>query len=383
MKRPMFIKVYNSSLEMRTHKKKPFSLLLKSFQIFGVDLEGEDSSILYKVFFRSWTTLILLLYHYWFFCDIGFYFGHKAQENAIAESITVWSSVISYDILLWKGKDIRKLMAIMKEETEKLDRKLLGKQEKQVIFVFSISWLYMLIFIGQKLILTPEKGFGNRYTVNILRYLFDSLSEYDKIILFKLETALEIFFIQGFLTLTIALYLLLGLSARKWFKNLKRSYMRKRNSTETGSKLTEIEEFCNDFDKLSLNVQLLDKVFTHPVAIWLLMILVTLCVRIVAVLNPRIPVTENLLTIIIVSFSRSAMTLVGMSFIADSVNQQATKTLFYLTTLSHNTHTMSAAAYHEIHMAFTRSSLEHLPMMRSTECMTYRALCLTAGTSGR
>ncbi|GFT17295.1 uncharacterized protein NPIL_535881 [Nephila pilipes] len=208
-----------------------------------------------------------------------------------------------------------------------------------------------MIFVAQNLVFSVEKEYAKHHTSSILGYASQGLPESEQIAYYRLNGCLQSFFVQGLLTMTIALYLLLCLTCQKWFQHLKHQY----SNNERLSSLTETERFCSKFDELSNNVHLLDHVFSLPVAVWLLMILITLCVRIVSILNPLLPNTNQMITAIILSFSRAATALIGMSFIADSVYKNAMNTLFQLDNFPKaGKVALSNAMYQEIHMAFTR-----------------------------
>ncbi|GFQ72091.1 uncharacterized protein TNCT_158691 [Trichonephila clavata] len=342
-----------SYTRIRSRKSKhPFHLILKSFWLFGLHLEGyNDTTLIFNVFFKIWTVIIIFCYHSWIVFDVIWYFNHRVHENALAESVTVWASTITFDFLIWKRKDIRKLMEVVKTETLKLNEKTRKKHEKKILIVVVSVWLYVMIFVVQNLVFCVEKEYSKQHTSSIIGYASQGLSPSEQIAYYRLNGCLQSFFIQGLLTMTIALYLLLCLTCKKWFQHLKKQY----SNTERLSSLSETERFCSRFDELSKNVHLLDQVFSLPVAVWLLMILVTLCVRIVLILNPLLPNTNQMITATVLSFSRAATALVGMSFIADSVHKKAMITLFQLDSFPKvGKDALSNAMYQEIHMAFTR-----------------------------
>lgn len=83
------------------------------------------------------------------------------------------------------------------------------------------------------------------------------------------------------------------------------------------SELRDVSEYRTTFANLSRKVRLFDDVFSQIVAVWLLMILLNLCIRILVLLNPlslihRSPVR---LFVEILSFGRAALTLIGITFV--------------------------------------------------------------------
>lgn len=335
--------------------KHPFGPFFKSFLIFGIDLEGNQNSSIYKtILLRIWTVVVVIFYHYWIVFEILWYTKYTIQENALAESIVIWSSVLTFDILLWKRRTVHKFMAVVKLETLKLKDDVRKKHEKMILIMCCLVWLYSVVFVLQDFALVTMTRFEKHHTVSPISYVsLKYVSGPYKNMIFKIDTCMESFFIQGLLTLTIALYLVMCLNAIKWFQHLKEV---EDDSVEVW-KLSDIQRFFQTFSDLSENVQLLDKIFSKAVGIWLIMILAFLCIRIVTMINPNMITTSQMVSEMTLTSFRATVTLVGITFIADSLHQEAMTTLFYLDDLmTKDKIATSNLVYHEIHMAFTKFS---------------------------
>ncbi|GIY07338.1 uncharacterized protein CDAR_20791 [Caerostris darwini] len=345
---------YSCSLTVEDDKiadkrlNRHFDVFLKTFWIFGLDFVGYDGpSMLFKLFLKIWTCVNIFCYHFCIAVDVVWYFNHKIQEDVLAESVTNWVTVITFDFMLWKRTEMQKLMRLVQTETSKLTEKSQRKQRRQNFVVFISVLLYVIIFVSQNIVFKLEEGYNKYYHISFLNLASRNLREF----LFQLGGFLKCFFIQGLLTVTIAFYLLLCLTCKRWFHHLKRQYFGNRRSLN----LFEVQKFCSKFDELSNHVRLLDCIFSLPVALWLLMILMILCVRIVSILNPLLLTTNQMITVTVLSFSRAVITLIQMNFIADSVYKKATITLFQLDTFSRQERrVLNNAMYQEIQMALTR-----------------------------
>lgn len=347
--------------------KHPFRLFLKIFRIFGMDLEGKKECTFKYMMLKIWCVLAAFIFHHRLLCEIIWYTRHSFQENALAESIIVWSSALTFDMLLSKRQSIQRLLDIVKEEGLKMDVKCIQQQAKFILISCCIIWCYVLVYVSQYLIFMNERDYENTH-VNPLIFIEKYIPDHYKKSIYFLLICLESFFIQGILTFTIAFYLLLSLTASKWFQQLKSNYTIPNENERNRLNLYDIQRFSQIFDNLSSNVQLLDNVFSRPVGIWLLMILSLLCVRIVTLVNPVMKTTKQMAMVIFLTFSRAGTTLIGMCFIADYLHQNAISTLFHLDTLCEKSIILNLVVYQEIQMAFSRFSFNptHLTMLKVT-----------------
>lgn len=347
----------------------PFHPILKSFLIFGIELDSSNHvSNFRSAFYKFWTICVTFFYHYWIVCDVLYYARYTVQENALAESVTDWTSVLTFDILLWKRKSLQKLMTIAKLEALNVDEHVRKKLEKIALITCCFVWLYTCIFVIQFFVFSTDRDFQKHHTSSPLSYLSCYVSESHKIKILLLDRCTESFFTQGILTLTIALYLLLCLNAIKWFQELRSRYTPKESST-VPFRLPDIQRFLGTFDDLSQNVRRLDSVFSKSVAVWLLMILFLLCVRIVTIVNPTLTMTNEMVVIFVFTFTRAAATLIGINFMADSLHKEALTTLFHLDDLcGQNKIILNNSVYHEIQMAFVKFSFSptHLTFWQIT-----------------
>ncbi|GBM58940.1 hypothetical protein AVEN_65630-1 [Araneus ventricosus] len=332
--------------------KHPFYLFLIAFRLFGLNLGGDDgTNSLLNIVSKLWTFMMFFCYHFWVLFDASWYFRNKVHENALAESVTVWVAVATFDILIAKRKIAREFMKIVVAEAFVLSERARKKHERNILLTFILVWIFVMIFLAQNIIFNFEKEYNKHHTVSLVGYMSLDLPDAQHVLLLKLDACLECFFVQGFLTMIIALYLLLGLSCEKWFQHLKYHC----SNNERSSRLHEIKRFCTKFDHLSSHVQLLDRIFSLPVAVWLLMILVILCIRIVSILNPFLATTNQMILVTILSFGRAAVALIGMNFIADSIYKKAAKTIFQLDNfIREERSALNIIVYQEVLAAFTR-----------------------------
>lgn len=355
-----------SDLEMRrcAPLKHPFRVFITSFRIFGIDLEGgndKDYSIKSTVF-QIWSALVALFLHYRLISEVVWYKNNFIQENALAESIAVWTSVLTFDKMLSNKIRIQRFMAVVKVEASKTDKKVLKKQMKFSLIVCCSIWFYVFLYILQYLIFRKDEEYETQH-VSPLGLLGNYVPSNYKIYFFRLFLCLECFFVQGILTFTMGFYLLICFNIINWFKILKDKYAP--NSCQSTLNLEHVQRFIQLFENLSQNVKIFDNVFSASVAVWLLMILSNLCVRIVTIVNPTMPITKQMAAMIFLTFSRSAATLIGMCFIADFLNKNIISTLFLLDALcGEGSIVLDDTVYNEIQMAFTRYSFNptHLTM---------------------
>ncbi|GIY00052.1 uncharacterized protein CEXT_465681 [Caerostris extrusa] len=101
-----------------------FDVFLKTFWIFGLDFVGYDGpSMLFKLFLKNMDLRKYFCYHFCIAVDVVWYFYHKVQEDVLAESVTNWVTVMTFDFMLWKRTEMRKLMRLVQIETSKLTEK--------------------------------------------------------------------------------------------------------------------------------------------------------------------------------------------------------------------------------------------------------------------
>ncbi|GFS39962.1 uncharacterized protein NPIL_34751 [Nephila pilipes] len=339
-----------------SRKRHPLDPILKSFLIFGIDIEHREvTGNFAKILFKVWSVILLLCYHYYLISDLAWYIRRAVQENAIAESISVWASIITYDLLLLRRKHIKKTVRFVYNETMKLNEKERKKFEKIVLIVCCVVWVYICIFVTQHGAFKHRENYGEFHTTTLLHMVYKRLNQPMRTIVAKLDKCIESFFIQGLMTLTMALYLLLSLNARLWFKNFQKHF-ENHECLKLDSQTLDIRHFTSSYEILAKNVHTLDDGFSQIVASWLLMILVTLCVRIISVLNPVTVTTNQMLTVIILTFTRAITTLIGTSFIADSVYNESLRAISLLFKLRTDNIVWKSSTFYEIQLALTRYS---------------------------
>ncbi|GFY46874.1 uncharacterized protein TNIN_172991 [Trichonephila inaurata madagascariensis] len=340
-----------------SRRRHPLDPILKSFLIFGIDIEekevtGHFTKILYKV----WSVIVILFYHYYLISDFAWYVRRSAQENAIAESTSVWASIITFDLLLIRKKHVKKTVHFVYSETMKLSEKERKRFEKIVLIVCCIVWVYVCVFVTQHGAFKHREKYGEFHTTTLLHMVYKKLDEPMRTIVAKFDKCMESFFIQGLMTLTMALYLLLCLNARLWFKNFQQHF-ENHECLKLDSNTLDIRHFTSSYEILANNVQILDDGFSQIVASWLLMILVTLCVRIISVLNPVTVTTNQMLTVIILTFARAITALIGTSFIGDSVYNESLTAISLLFKLRRTDSIVwKSTTFYEIQLALARYS---------------------------
>ncbi|GIY11099.1 uncharacterized protein CDAR_380701 [Caerostris darwini] len=288
--------------------------------------------------------------------DFSWYIRHFVQENAIAESISIWACVITYDLFLLKRKHISKTVRFVQNESMNLSKKERKRFEKIVLRVFCLVWIYVCVFVIQHGAFKHRRRYGEYHTTTLLHMIYKKLDEPMKTIVSKLDKCIESFFIQGFLTLSMALYMLLCLNAKLWFKNFQQNF-ENQEEFKLNNQTLDIRKFATIYQNLAKNVGRLDDGFSQIIASWLLMILVTLCVRIISMLNPMTSTTYQMLTVIIMTFCRAITVLVGTSFLADSVYDESLKAISILLKLQEPERTVwKNSTFFEIQLTLTRYS---------------------------
>ncbi|GBL92221.1 hypothetical protein AVEN_91547-1 [Araneus ventricosus] len=347
-----------ASIPKKKHSLYP---VLKSFLIFGIDVEQQENFVNSGRFaFKTWSVIITLCYHYFLISDLSWYIRRSVQENAIAESTSVWTAVLTYDLFLLNKKNISKTVRFVQVQTMRLTEKERKRFEKIVLTVCCIVWIYVCMFVIQHGAFKHRESYGEFHTTTLLHMVYKKLDNPWCTVFAKLDKCFESFFIQGFLTLTMALYILLCLSAKLWFKTFQqyfKTHIATNHNIEEGGHMLDVGQFNSSYQSLAKNVERFDNGFSQIVGIWLLMIFVTLCVRIVSVLNPLTTTTQQMLTVIVMTFSRALTALVGTSFAADAVYNESLKaiSILFKVTISENT-MWKNSTFFGIHLALMRYS---------------------------
>lgn len=342
----------------------PFQPILISLRILGLRLDnhqfpmGSFKSIVATI----QLVIIVLFYHYWALSDTVWFIQNQITGIVLADNVTAWSAVFTVDILLLKRKDFIKLLEVVSEETNNFCDEDKNKFLKILKISCVLVWVFIFILIITYVVLSVQPHFSKELTLHTLyqRILPENLSSTSKLIIFNVDHTAETFFIQGSLTMIITLYILLCYNAKLWFKRIVDDYEIPKQKRKYFCKLSDVCEYRTTFEKLSRKVKLLDDVFSQIVAVWLLMILLNLCIRILAFLNPlslihRSPVR---LFVGILSFGRAALTLIGITFAADFVQVEAIASIEKLDyMIRKNDMILNDCMYYEVQVAFSKCIL--------------------------
>lgn len=340
--------------------KHPLFPVLTSLTILGIKLEcknNDNEAPLWKLLFKLHFVIVFFFYHYWAISDILWYFQNRIQEEVLADSVTNWTAVCTVDFLLFKRKEIRKFLIIVASETSMLSPEDKKKFRRIVIIACVAVWMLILLYMSQYVILSNAINF-HKFFSNTPYILFeDNFSEYQKLVIYKVDQCFESFFIEGSLTMIIVFYILLCYSMTLWFRRFAKDYDGSNLKENVLAELKNVREFRTDFEDLSNKVKIMDNIFSLSVAAWLLMILINLCVRILAILNPFTLNTPETVFLVSLSFIRAAITLIGVSFAADAVQKEALNALEKIDSMIRkDCSNWNNSLYHEVQLAFIKYS---------------------------
>ena len=302
----------------------PLRPILASMCIFGIRLDCIKSTGRFKnSFFKVQHAVFMILLHYWTLSGIIWFCQHPVKESTLLTSVTIWSAMCTVDFLMLKRKDLNEMLLIVNAETNKLSLKNKKKFHKFVNIICASVWLFVFLFLFAYLILNFQTDFTTDPKIYPSYFVLLGSSYTEKMFILNVERSVQTFFIQGSLTVTIALYISLCYNAKLWFKNHTDRY---RYSKFNGNMLNDqktIQGFRKIFENLSQNIRSLDGIFSLNVAVWLIMILVNMCVRILGILNPIELNSPVSICIAMLVSLRAVLVLVGISLVADSVQKEA------------------------------------------------------------
>ncbi|GIY32290.1 uncharacterized protein CDAR_599661 [Caerostris darwini] len=331
----------------------PLKPILNSLTILGLNIE-EPSGPAKKMIYHFYHLLIILCFHYWALSDIVWYFRNYIQEDTLAESVTVWASVVTVDLMILKRKSLLKVILTVKKETEKLNSSEQRKYRHIVWIVCLMAWTFIVVFITQNLVFNIHVDYDKYFSNTPLYFFYHTMSKTQRDLFIRMDRSIETFYIQGVLTMIIGLYVLLCINAKMWFKNFNLNCESMFTYLDSTLHVEDVRCFKATFDNLAKNVKRLDNVFCQIVAMWLLMILVILCVRILFILNPLINKTDMMIEVTVLALSRAITTLFAVSFTAGDVYKESKACLNKLDAIIRKKDPIrDVAVYHEVQLAFT------------------------------
>lgn len=335
------------------NKKNPLRPYLISLLILGINLTDSNGTVM-KILSLFYSSTIFLLYHYWAVSDIIWYFQNPIDEIALADSVTVWASVGTWDFFFLKRKEFLKIIKIVQQETAKLSSTHQKVFRRRVLVTCVLAWMFVLIYIGQFNVFDLHVDYKMHFSNSPLYSFPDHLNQAQMDLAIKIDKSFESFFIQGSLAVIVSLYTVLCINAKMWFTRFGQQF-KKSSWSLSVLQLEDIKKFRTIFDRFSRRVEMIDNVFSRIVAVWLLMILVTLCVRTLSVLNAETFINNQMIAMSALELSRAVMTLLSVSLLADGVHRES---LFCIGELqrvqSKSSDLWNASVYHEIQMAFTK-----------------------------
>ncbi|GBN87646.1 hypothetical protein AVEN_85291-1 [Araneus ventricosus] len=345
------------SLRRRTMANvHPLRPVLTSLAVLGFKIEDSSGAVT-RIIFRLYLVLVTASLHYWALSDVVWYFRNRIQEDVLAESVTVWASMATVDLLIWKRKSFLKILSTVKTETEKLSPEEQRRFKYVVWMVCFLTWGFNFLYITQNLLFSLHVDHDKYFSNTPLYFFYKGMSEKQIAIFIRIDRSVECFFIQGTLTMIISLYILLCINAKLWLKKFD-DYDKPASSTYASSfTLDDVRCFRATFDQFARNIERLDDVFCEIVAMWLLMILITLCVRVLSLLNPRTPKTDRIIENTVLALSRAIVTLFVVSLVSGNVYDESVISLNKLEALVRRKEPVqNFAVYHEVQIAFQKFS---------------------------
>ncbi|GFT04664.1 uncharacterized protein NPIL_223811 [Nephila pilipes] len=364
-------KVYPSRVLLhkrrRTSDDHPLRPVLNSLSVLGLKIEDSTSPIK-RILFFIYFVVVLLCMHYWAISDFVWYFRNRIQEDMLAESVTVWASVCTLDFLMLKRKDLMKVLSIVKKETEKLSSSEQRKYRKTVMMICGAAWLFIILFIMQNFMFSIHVNYDRYFSNTPAFFFYHTMSETQMNIFIRIDRSVENLYIHGLLTMIIALYILMCTNAKLWIKKCDFSSDLHTISEESTSHLEDFRHYRSIFDQFSKKIELLDDVFCLIVAVWLLMILVSLCVRILTVLNPLTENTERIIVSTLLVLSRATITLIAISIVADKINEASVSYIRKLDSIIKKGNAKNIALYQEIQLIYIKYTFfpTHLTVWKFT-----------------
>ncbi|GFS58931.1 uncharacterized protein TNIN_341151 [Trichonephila inaurata madagascariensis] len=356
------------SRRRKTSDRHPLRIILNSLTVLGLKIEDSNSSFK-RVFCFTYFVIVLLCMHYWALSDVAWYFRNQVKEDMLAESITVWASVCTVDFLMLKRKDLLRVLSIVKKETEKLSPDEQRKYQKFVWKVCGAAWLFIILFMSQNFMFILHVDYDRYFSNTPLFFFYRKMPETQLNIYIRIDRSIENLYIHGLLTIIIALYILLCTNAKLWIKKCNLSSELHLVSEESTSSLEDVRRYRNIFDQFTKKIELLDDVFCRIVAVWLLMILVSLCVRILTILNPLTENTDRIIVSTLLVLSRATVTLISISIVAEKVHEASVSYIRKLDSiLKMKSNAKNIAMYQEIQLIYTKFTFfpTHLTVWKFT-----------------
>ncbi|KAG8192111.1 hypothetical protein JTE90_027758 [Oedothorax gibbosus] len=150
------------------------------------------------------------------------------------------------------------------------------------------------------------------------------------------------------------------LNSRMWLRHFRKLY----KASDITEQNIGVRSFRKSYENLCEIVSLLDDAFSEMVGIWLFMILVIICVRIISVLNPLTVTTDQMMTVILLTLFRAMGTLLGSCFLGDSISSEGKNALSLLIEMARrdNCYAWNNSAFFEIQLIITKYALSPLQL---------------------
>lgn len=346
---------------------RPFFFFLKSFEIFGLYIlqSKETDGIFKKILKFLHLTVVFLSLHYWVFLYVSYFIRDEGNWKMFNTTLVLFTSTATYDIILFQKQKIKKLVRIF--NSDKTFNAVHNSKKhflKRVITLNALIWIVVLLVVATFLGIPSTKEPEDYFTQVFYEHVVNRTSQQFGKFLIQINNAYFCFLVEGTLTVTVGFFVASVYACGLCFKNMGDD-MKHLVPFKTLTAL-ELKKIQRLYDNIMHRVDLIEGAFSLAVLLWYFMVVLTLCIRVMAILGDSGKATD-LQGMVIIGFGilrGVVLIMITLPFTAQYMTDSALNALIEVETSS--AVLQECAAYQELAILMRRVELKapHVTLWR-------------------
>ncbi|KAF8785948.1 hypothetical protein HNY73_011432 [Argiope bruennichi] len=327
----------------------PLTPFLTSLFIFGIYISEKDETIgkCRKILRFIHSAIIAMPMHYWILLYLSYFFRNEGSWKIFSQTLVIGTSVATLDLAIYRKKEIETFVRYFTfDKTASLRKSQKRKYFRCVRIFNAVVWIYVLLWMTTFLIIPTNKKPEEHFTEFFYQHVVNKTSRQFAKYLIQVNDAYLCLMTEGSITSLIGLYISSVCAASLWFKKMGENV--KQFAKSQTMNLLDLNHLQRLYDQILSRIILLDVAFSLSVLLWYFMVMLTLCIRVIAIIGETDSQSDiqGMLIISFGLFRGTFMILIGIAFCAQYLTDTAKAAVLKIEILTVST--KNSAAYQEL-----------------------------------
>ncbi|GBL98896.1 hypothetical protein AVEN_165720-1 [Araneus ventricosus] len=327
----------------------PLAPFLTSLFIFGLYISEKNETIgkCRKILRFIHLAIIAMPMHYWTILYLSYFFRSEGSWKIFSQTLVIGTAVATLDIAIYRKKEIEIFIRYFTVDKVASLRKAQKRKYLRWVRIFNaVIWIYVLLWMATFLIIPTKKKPEEHFTEFFYHHVVNKTSHQFGKYLIQVNDAYLCLMTEGSITSIIGLYISSVCASSLWFKKMGES-VKQFAKSQTLNPL-DLNHLQRLYDQLLSRIILLDTAFSLSVLLWYFMVMLTLCIRVIAIIGETDSQSDiqGMLIIGFGLFRGTFIILIGIAFCAQYLTDTAKAAVLKIEILTVST--KNSAAYQEL-----------------------------------